>query len=158
MCVALLLAMASAAGAVGRPAPEDLLARIERQGGREVLRALWDDERAFEDVLEGIETGEDAWLRVAQALQPFADGAASLSLRYALARALPGAPARILGLAGHGYAVDDLCTSPFIEPGPGVAEAYEREALAALGTVRAPALAGIAARCAERVRLPPPQP
>jgi hypothetical protein len=62
-------------------------------------------------------------------------------------RALPKAPNRVLALVGHGFALELICTLPFIEPGPGVAEDYERKTLVALSRVRSPALSPIATEC-----------
>lgn len=131
-----------------------LLDRISKEGGREVIWDLWEHEAYFDRVTTMIESGDPSWLKVAAALRPFSDAGASLSLDYAVARALPKAPSRVLALVGHGFSIEDICTSPFIEPDAGVAEAYEQKALAALATVQAPALAPIAAKCSERVRLP----
>jgi hypothetical protein len=131
-----------------------LLSRIAKDGGRKVLWDLWAQEKDFGHMLAGVESGDGSWLQVATALRPFADGAASLSLDYAVALALPKAPDKVLALVGHGFDVEYICTSPFIEPDPGVAEAYERQALAALSKVKAPALAPIADECSRRVRSP----
>jgi hypothetical protein len=157
LLIALALATPGAfAAGVSRPSAEALLTRIAKEGGHKVLWELWDHEDSFGYVLDGVESADTSWLKVATALRPFADGGASLSLDYAVALALPKAPDRVLALVGHGFDVEYICTSPFIEPDPGVAEAYERQALAALAKVKAPALAPIASECSKRVRLPGP--
>lgn len=144
--------IAFAAGS-SEPSADVLPARIAKEGGRAVLWDLWEHEQDFEYVLAGAESGDASWLRAAAALRPFADAGASLSLDYAVGRALPREPNRVLGLVGHGFALERICTSPFIEPEPGVAEAYERKALIALSRVSAPALAPIAMECSKRIRL-----
>jgi hypothetical protein len=136
------------------PSAQAILVRISKEGGRKVLWDLWEHPRDFDDVLSGIESGDPSWLKVATVLHPYSDAAASLSLDYAVALALPKAPERVLALVGHGFKVEDICTSPFIEPDPGVAETYERQALDALAKVTTPALVPIAAECAKQVRLP----
>jgi hypothetical protein len=150
------LAVASSIAFAGGPAPsaKSLLSRISKDGGHKVLRDLWEHEESFSYMTSGVASGDATWLRVATALRPFADGGASLSLDYAVAQALPKAPTRVLALVGHGFDVEYICTSPFIEPDPGIAEAYEQRTLAALSKVKVPALAPIAAECAKRVRLP----
>jgi hypothetical protein len=153
LLLTLATAVAFAAGPSGTPA-EALLVRIGNEGGQAVLSDLWEHEPDFERVLAGVESGDATWLRVASALRPFSDAGGSLSLDYAVARALPRVPERVLGLVGRGFALQRICTSPFIEPAPGVAEAYEQKTLRALSKVKSPALASIAAQCAERVRLP----
>ena len=127
-----------------------LLKRISNEGGHKVLWDLWEHERDFGQVISGIESGDPSWLEVAAALRPFSDAAASLSLDYAVAIALPKEPDRVLALTEHGFNVEDICTSPFIEPDPGIAEAYERQALAALANIKGP----IAVECSKHVRLP----
>ena len=157
LSMVLLVTLASGVAFAASPsgtAAETLLVRIGNEGGREVLRDLWEHEPDFERVLAGVESGDATWLSVASALRQFSDAGGSLSLDYAVARALPRAPERVLGLVGHGFAMQRICTSPFIEPAPGVAEAYEQKTLIALSKVKSPALAPIAAQCAERVRLP----
>ncbi|HSL78271.1 MAG TPA: hypothetical protein VK877_01305, partial [Pseudolabrys sp.] len=97
-----------------------------------MLRELWKNELQFEEICGAIETGRSEWLEVARLLRPVSDGAQTLSVNYSVARALPKAPSRVLRLIGQGFAVEDVCTSPFIEPEPGLAERYEEDALRAL--------------------------
>jgi len=157
--VALLIAfflaapMAGAADDGAGVSAQTLLKRIAKEGGRQVLWQLWKNDADFERVASGIESGDPSWLKVAVALRAFSDAGASESLNYAVALALPRATNRVLALVGHGFSVADICTSPFIEPDPGVAQAYERQALAALSKVEDPALKTIAAECALRVRI-----
>ncbi|MCU1215111.1 hypothetical protein JAK24_01865 [Stenotrophomonas maltophilia] len=151
----LVLALASqAAVAADRPLAQVVLNRVANEGGRKVLWDLWRHEREFGQVTAGIESGDPAWLEVAVALKPFSDAGASLSINYAVARALPKTPERVLALTTQGFKVEDICTSPFIEPDPGVAEAYERRTLAALSRLKGTSVASVAAECAAQVRLP----
>lgn len=151
MLLALVL-VAPLAAAAGGPSAQALLKRIASEGGHKVVWDLWDHPRQFDHVMSGIESGDPSWLKVAAALKPFSDAGASLSLTYAVAHALPKAPDKVLALTRQGFKVDDICTSPFIEPEPGVAEAYERETLKALATVKDASLAPVAAACAKQVR------
>lgn len=151
----LVLAIASAAAvAADRPSAQAVLNRVANEGGRKVLWDLWQHEREFGQVTAGIESGDPAWLEVAAALKPFSDAGASLSINYAVARALPKTPERVLPLTTQGFKVEDICISPFIEPDPGVAEAYERRTLAALSRLKGTSVASVAAECAAQVRLP----
>ena len=135
---------------------DEILLRIDRQGGRKVLWDLWEHDAEFSEVLAGIETANRAWVRVASRLRPFSDAGASEDLDYAVARALPHAPERILSLVGHGFELRFVCTSPFNEPERGVAEAYERKTLTALAAVQNPDLKPLATECAKLVKLPVP--
>ena len=151
------LASPAAVGANSSPeVPEAavLLSEIEASGPKAVLGRLWANESQFNAVCDRIEAGDPTWLEVARRLRPASDAAASLSLNYSVARALPAAPGRVLGLVGHGFTIQDICTSPFIEPEPGVAESYEARALRALSTLRGTQLSGLAEQCAARIRLP----
>ncbi|MDZ7476491.1 hypothetical protein U5F73_16085 [Stenotrophomonas pavanii] len=151
----LVLAIASpTAVAADLPSAQAVLNRVANEGGRKVLWDLWQHEREFGQVTAGIESGDPAWLEIAATLKPFSDAGASLSINYAVARALPKAPERVLALIARGFKVEDICTSPFIEPDPGVAEAYERRTLAALSRMKGAAVASVAAECAAQVRLP----
>jgi len=150
----ILLLLATCASIAPSESSAALMSRIDKEGGSEVLHDLWEHETEFNQVTSRIESGDADWLQVAARLLPFADGATSLSLHYAVARALPKEPNRVLALVGHGFDAGYICTSPFIEPDPGVAEAYERQTLAALASIKDPALRPIAAECSKGVRLP----
>jgi len=153
--VALASAAVAQTGASSQPPDaRALLEEIEESGPKAVLGRLWADAPQFEAVCTHIETGEAMWLEVARRLKPVSDAAASLSLNYSVARALPAAPARVLGLVGHGFTVHGICTSPFIESEPDVAERYEARALQALATLKSTQLGPLADQCAQRVRLP----
>jgi hypothetical protein len=136
------------------PSPTALLAEIEVAGPRIVLERLWANDSQFNALSLAIESGEADWLEVARRLKPASDAGVSLSLNYSVARAIPVAPTRVLGLVGRGFTVEGICTSPFIEPVAGVAERYEQRALQALATLEGSALASVAEQCAARVRLP----
>ncbi|WP_416046881.1 hypothetical protein [Cupriavidus basilensis] len=149
-----LFPMTALAAGNSETSAENLIARIAKEGGHNVLWDLWEHEKDFGHVLSGIESGDTSWLKVATALRPFSDAGASLALDYAVALALPKTPNRVLALVGHGFDLANICTSPFLEPEPGVAKEYERKSLAALSKVESPALAPIATACSKRVRLP----
>lgn len=133
----------------------ELQAEADEMGEQEVLTTLWQDEARFNQVLDSIETGDSGWLAIAQQLRPFSDAGISTSLNYAVARALPNAPKRVLGLVEeNGFSLEDVCDSPFIEPEPGVAEEYEARTLEALSTVEDSSLVSLVEACSERVRVP----
>jgi hypothetical protein len=153
--VLLCLAVATVSAACAQlPSADALLSDIEANGAALVLHRLSSDDRQFDAMCEAIGTGNPDWLEVARRLKPASDAAASLSLNYCVARALPVAPTRVLGLVGRSFELDDVCTSPFIEPELDVAERYEERALAALATLRDSQIASLAEQCAERVKLP----
>jgi hypothetical protein len=154
LAILIALVLATPVAFAADSAAKSVSSRIAKEGGHKVLWDLWQHEQAFGRVLSGIESGDAAWLKVATQLRPFADGAAALSLDYAVAQALTRSPEPVLALVGHGFDIEYICTSPFIEPEPGVAETYEQQALAALSKVKAPALVSLASECSKRLHLP----
>ena len=131
--------------------PDAILQDIDARGARAVLARASTNEALF----DGIETGHPKWLEVARQLRAASDASTTLSLNYAVARALPNAPDQVLLLVGRGFTLDDVCTSPYIEPEPGVAESFARRAEAALRRVAAPGLTQLRDQCLARVRFRP---
>jgi hypothetical protein len=84
--------------------------------------------------MNGIESGDSAWLEIADKITP-ASGAAAASLAIALASALPRSPERVLALLGPKYPVEDVCDIPFLKPEPALITSYHDAAAAALGKV-----------------------
>jgi hypothetical protein len=152
--VALLLSCSAVAQLTVRSSPADVEAAIRASDSRKVLSDLWQDDAAFGALLDHVDRGETKWFGVWLKLREHADGAVSESIDMAFARAIPRAPRSVLRLVGHGLRLNVVCTSPFIEPEPGVAEKYEREALHALSRVKDPDLKQVARDCAKGVRLP----
>jgi len=159
LVVASLLACGAVAQAdpqASLPSATALLSEIEGNGPRAVLDRLWANQHQFEALCAAIESADPSWLEVARRLRPVSDAAISESLDYSVARAIPAAPARVLGLVGRGFTIERICTSPFNEPEPGVAEHYEQQALKALSGLSGSSLSSVAEKCAARVRLPRP--
>lgn len=151
---ALLLSFIAAAQLTTRSSPADVEAAIRATSARKVLSDLWQDDRVFGALLDHVDRGETKWFGVWLKLREHADGGVSESIDMAFARAIPRAPRSVLHLVGHGLRLDAVCTSPFIEPEPGLAENYERKALRALAGVKDSDLEQLAQDCAKGVRLP----
>ena len=154
LAIAVALAAASSAFADSVPSADEIRRQIKTEEARVVLTRLWATPAVFEEICRRIETGEADWLEVAQGLKPASDAAASLSLNYAVARALPVAPTRVLALINHGFSVQDICTSPFIDPETGVAERYQRKAIEALSKPQPSELENIRKDCVDQIRVP----
>lgn len=133
---------------------QQINAEIDGKGAKAVIAALDQDPVRFGKVGDAIATADPVWLTIALRLRAGSDAGTGEALSQSLARALPNAPERVLALAGHGYSVGNLCSSPFIEPAPGVAEAYEAKALAALQSVTDPTLKTTVEECIKGVTLP----
>ena len=99
-----------------------------------------------------IETGESSWLEAAQRLKPGTDASATLELRFAVSRALPKNPKGVLHLVGKGFSLDEICTSPFIEPEPGVEKAFLDEALRSLKNMAPGTLTKRSKECAAKLK------
>jgi hypothetical protein len=149
----LVVAPSSVAVAASPPSAHALLRDIENRGAKKVLWELWDDDARLSAVLDHVESGGREWLEVARLLRQASDAGAALSLNYAVAFALLKQPEHVLGLVGRGFDIDDICTSPIIEPKKGEAELYERRALKALRRLEKSPLARLAGNCANRIRL-----
>ena len=133
---------------------KEINAGIDATGAKAVIASLDKDAARFAKVSDAIATADPVWLTIALRLRQGSDAGTGETLSNALAQALPNAPERVLALVGHGYDVGNLCTSPFIEPAAGVAEAYEAKAIAALQSVTDPALKATVDECIKGVTLP----
>ena len=76
---------------------EVVLSEIKLGGAADVAKRIDANESFGRSVMNGIETGDSAWLEVADKIAP-ASGAAEASLAIALASALPHSPERVLSL------------------------------------------------------------
>jgi hypothetical protein len=113
---------------------ELVLAEIKLGGGQTVAKRIDTDENFGRAVMNGIATGDSAWLDVAGKLTP-ASAAAEATLSIALASALPKSPKRVLALLGPKYPVEEVCAIPFLKAEPALITSYHDEAAAALARV-----------------------
>ena len=113
-----------------------ILAEIKLGGGSNVAKRVDADENFGLAVMNGIATGDSAWLDVADKLTP-ASASAEASLSIALASALPRSPARVLALLGPKYPVEEVCAIPFLKLESTLITAYHDEAVAAVSRVAA---------------------
>jgi hypothetical protein len=114
---------------------ELVLSEIKRDGVASVARRLDSDESFGRTVMNGIATGDSAWLEVASMLTP-ASATAEASLSIALASALPRSPARVLSLIGEKYPLEEVCGIPFLRPDSALVTSYHDTAVAAIERVR----------------------
>ncbi|THD62944.1 hypothetical protein [Phenylobacterium sp.] len=134
---------ASMAHAQVRPNLPEVRASIEREGAAATVNRL---NRAgqWDVILDGMANGEPAWIAIAPLLAEGTDAGPSEGLGIALAQALPRAPAAVLHVLdpkdGPVLGASRVCSIPFVEPKPGVVEAYKPKAIAAVQAVRSPRL------------------
>jgi len=125
---------------------ELILAEIKLGGGPNVAKRVDADESFGRAVMNGIATGDSAWLDVADKLTP-ASASAEASLSIALASALPRSPIRVLALLGPKYPVEEVCSIPFLKPEPTLITTYHDEAVAALNRVDSASLVKVRDDC-----------
>jgi hypothetical protein len=125
---------------------ELILAEIKLGGGPNVAKRIDADEGFGRAVLNGIATGDSAWLDVAEKLTP-ASASAEASLSIALASALPRSPRRVLALLGPKYPVEEVCAIPFLKPESTLITTYHDEAVAALNRVDSASLVKVRDDC-----------
>ncbi len=66
-------------------------------------------------LLDRIESGDEVMIRNSYLLSKWADASTSLSLKYALSRALTKKPDAVMSLVPKYFSVRDICTVPYIE-------------------------------------------
>ena len=146
-----LVAIATANGCkenrwVPRGRAEIVLSEIKLRGADGVSRRLDSDEDFAKTVIDGIASGDSAWLDVAAQLKP-TSAAAEASLSLALASALPHAPAKVLSLVGDDYSGDEVCGMPFLKADSSEVIAYYDRAMRALAAVKDSSLTGTVGAC-----------
>ncbi len=110
---------------------EDVVAKLELEG-KPYFRHLVDT-RQYESLLDSIENGDEVLIRNSYLLSQWADASTSLSLKYALSRAVTRKPDAVMGLIPKYFSVSDICTVPYIEETPEVELSHVTKSLSALG-------------------------
>jgi hypothetical protein len=129
-----------------RGSAELVLSEIKLGGAAKVATRIDADESFGRSVMNGIATGDSAWLDVADQLTP-ASAAAAASFSIALASALPRSPKRVLAVLGPKYPVDEVCSIPFLKPESTLVMSYHDEAVAALSRVDSAPLTNVREAC-----------
>lgn len=141
-----------------------LQSEIKKHGPRRVVERLTATSWArFDRVCHMVETGNRNWLTVARLLKPGTDAGSAESLDFAVARALPKAPAEILSMVqgeehnvSGGFGLADVCTVPFLEEEQHVVDRYLVSAERALEKMKKDSrhrqLETLRQKCLERIR------
>lgn len=125
---------------------EVVLSEIKLGGAKQVSRRVDADENFGRSVINGVATGDSAWLEVARQITP-TSAAAEATLSIALASALPRAPTRVLRLIGPKYPLEEVCGIPFLKADSSEVITYHDDAKAALVTVRDSSLKRVRLAC-----------
>jgi hypothetical protein len=131
---------------VQRSRAELLLSEIKLRGAGPVSRRIDSDEDFGRTVMDGIASGDSAWLDVAAALQP-PSAAAEASLAIALASALTHAPNRVLTLLGTKYPTEEVCGMPFLKADSAQVINYHDDAVRAVESDTTRRFASVVAAC-----------
>jgi hypothetical protein len=107
-----LLCSSTALAAAEPLQPSDLMKEISSEGAPQVVRRLYDNGDAWNEVMGKIRTGNARWLEVARNLHAGTDGATSEELDLAIFFALAPAPQAVLNLLADGeFDVEYVCSS-----------------------------------------------
>lgn len=156
--LALLWPAMLAAAAAPRVTPAEVSAMLDSVGSARTVERLGGlgDERAptrFDAVLDGIASGDPAWLALLPRLSQGADGGNGEALAISVTHVVAHNAAAALRLIADGaYTAEDICADGDIEPARADYEAYYRAAIPAVTAVSDPALAGSRAACLARLR------
>ncbi len=132
--------------------PNSILEAAQISPPGNIVSMLHVDPNNWEAVLSQISLGGREWLRVAAALAPGTDATASLELKYAVAGAIPKNPLGVIRMLDRTFTPEDICTSPFTEPEPGVAGKFNSEAIEALSTLETDRFDDARLRCLEKLQ------
>ena len=95
--------------------PDVVIQDAKKIGEKNYLMHLVDDPEKWIYVLYKIESGNNAWLTVAEMLRSVSDAATTQALVYSMSFALKNAPENVLARLDKHYSVKAVCGSPFIE-------------------------------------------
>jgi hypothetical protein len=95
--------------------PEAVSQRIASTGARATLGAIYEDYRAWQELLAGIATGTPGWLKLAVRLQRVSDAGASEQLKLAAGEALEHRPRTVLELAVPAFGIEYVCGVPDVD-------------------------------------------
>jgi hypothetical protein len=126
---------------------DQVLSQIKLGGVAAVGKRIDSDPTFAESVMNGIASGDSAWMEVARQLVP-TSAAAEASLAIALASALPKSPRRVLPLLRARFSLDEVCGIPFLEADSARIVEYSDSTAAALNSVGDSALTGVRDSCA----------
>lgn len=153
-------APANTVAAAGAVTPDQVRAMIAADGAREAVRKMNEggSEAApnrFALAMNGISTGEQAWLDIVPLIRPGVDGETGESLSMALSEALPRNAAGVLRVSGTAEEVPSVCDPVAFQDMSAERETYRAAAVAAVEAVSDPALQAVKTACLTTLRAAP---
>jgi hypothetical protein len=136
---------------------------VKSQGARSVIDETFDDPVQWSQISEGIETGDAAWLDVAEALGRVSDAGATYSLSLSLGKALARRPTEVLTRLAAGrlpgiFSPEGVCGQYDVDSNDNSLEAGLSFLIAQGKAVRAvttPALQLLKKRCLREIQRAP---
>lgn len=95
--------------------PELVIREIESRGAMVIVSELYADHKAWHSVLQKIASGDESWLRVANALRAGTDAGASEMLTLAVGEALEHNPNNVFRIASKAFRVSAICGGPDVD-------------------------------------------
>jgi len=143
----------AAAPAAGGLTAAQVGAMIDRDGAAKTVQSFdqGDANVPFDQVLDGIGSGNQEWLALVPKLAPGVDGGTATGLKIAIAEALPRNAAAVLRLGSDGPA-EESCAYPMIEPTAAETQAYFAAAIPAVEAIDDPALQAAKTICLTKLR------
>jgi len=122
--------------------------QIDHDGAKAVVgRLTAGTGKPWRAVLTHIESGQEAWLKVAHALHPGVDAGSGEDLAAAVATALRNNPAPVLKMTGPDFPLAQVCDIPLIEPSDAQVARWKRRVTTALARVKDISLAEKVRQC-----------
>lgn len=110
--------------------PHRVIERLEQEGQPYFQELVSSGE--YETFLDAIESGSEEHIADAAVLADWTDASTSVSLKYALSRAIIANPDAVMELIPGSFAVVEVCTVPYIEESVEIELRHVKESLDAL--------------------------
>ncbi|MDX9972787.1 MAG: hypothetical protein RBU21_07350 [FCB group bacterium] len=130
--------------------PQAILESIQEKGVEAVYDVLWQDGEMWTSIIEGITSGNEEWLAVADLLTPESDGGPGEELDLSRAMAIEANPAAVLSMKS--FRIED-CVRFNTMDGEPLAEQLDglQRRTRAVDSVDEPALRSVRERCLRRM-------
>ncbi len=94
---------------------ELVIREVESRGASMIVSELYGDHKTWHSVLQRIASGDESWLRVANALRARTDAGASEMLTLAVGEALENNPNNVFRVTLKAFEVSAICGGPDVD-------------------------------------------
>lgn len=114
---AVCLAVLASSNAMGAEhmTPAEVQSRIQRDGARATLEAVYRDPASWRALLAAVASGRADWLMVANVLHATSDAGASEQLSLAVGEALANHPQQVLSASASEFGLAAICSGPDVD-------------------------------------------